>query len=218
MDKIIILLTSTVNVQSKSVVFQKSKEERINAYIKPIKKWLYNSKFTIVLVENSGYTFPELKEDLDYYKERFEIITFKEKEVKEAKYLTKEEGKGGSEMFAIHYAFYHSFLMKKSFFIIKVTARYFIPELENYLMNINLDEYDGLCQNNPDRCEMVGTHRKNFHIIFNKYLINDDGNYDQHVENIYKQRLNWFKKIIKCKLFPIEKTQRGGVAEFYNAI
>jgi hypothetical protein len=107
--------------------------------------------------------------------------------------------------------------VKKSFFIIKVTGRYFIPELENYLTDINLDEYDGLSQNNPDRCEIVGTHRKNFHIIFNKYLINDDGNYDQHVENIYKLRMTWFDNILRCKVFEIEPTKRGGVDQLlYN--
>ena len=212
-----ILLTATVNVQSKPIIYQINKEERINTYLKAIRQWLTKTNFKIVLVENSGYTFPELQQEKEFFKERFEIISFQESQVKEAKYLEKEEGKGGSEMYAIHFAFYFSRLIRNSIFIIKVTARFFIPELEDYLATKDLNMYDGLCQNDVNRCEMVGSHVKNFHIIFNKYLISENGNYDQHVENIYKLRMGWFNNILQCKVFDIEPTQRGGVPEiFYN--
>jgi len=212
-----ILLTSTVNVQSKPVLYQKNKQERINSYLKSIKQWLTNTNFKIVLVENSGYSFPELEKEKAIFKERFEIIIFQESQLKEAKYLVKEEGKGGSEMYAIHFAYYMSGLLRNATFIIKITARFYIPELEIYLSNIDLNTYDGLCQNDINRCEMVGSHIKNFHIIFNKYLINDNGDYDQHVENIYKIRMGWFNNILQCKVLDIEPTQRGGVPDvFYN--
>jgi hypothetical protein len=215
---ITIILTSTVNVQIKTALFQKSKEDRINSYIKPIKKWLFNTNFHIILVENTGYTFPELKEEEEFYKNRFEIISFKENQVKEAKYLLKEEGKGGSEIFAINYAYNNSILIKNSIFIIKVTARYFIPGLEKYLNRIDLHFFDALHQNDTTRCEMVGSHINNFHIIFNKYLIDDNGNYNQHVESIYELRMKWFEKVIRCQIFDIEPTQRGGVPEIFKNI
>ena len=208
-----IILTSTVNVQQKSVLFQTNKQDRLNNYLKAVKQWLSNTKFKIVLVENSGYTFPELQKEKEKYKNKFEIISFQEREINEAKYLEREEGKGGSEMYAIHFAYYHSRLIRNSIFIIKITARFFIPELEGYLENKDLNTYDGLCQNDIDRCEMVGSHIKNFHIIFNKYMMNDNGQYEQHVENIYKTRMTWFSTILQCKLFAIEPTQRGGVDE-----
>jgi hypothetical protein len=215
--KVTIILTSTVYIQPKSVVFQTSKEERINSYIKPVKKWLYNTNFHVILVENTGYSFPELEEDKVFYQDRFEVISFVEKDCKEAKYLEKDEGKGTSEMFAINYAFYHSKLIKNSLFIIKITARYFISELENYLSSIDLNSYAGLCQNDIDRCEMVGAHIDKFPIIFNRYLINENGNYEQHVENIYKLRMTWFDNILRCKVFEIEPTKRGGLDQlFYN--
>jgi hypothetical protein len=212
-----ILLTSTVNVQAKPIIYQRNKQERINTYLKAIRQWLTKTNFKIVLVENSGYTFPELQEEKEFFKDRFEIISFQESQFKEAKYLEREEGKGGSEMYAIHFAYYFSIFIKNSIFIIKVTARFFIPELEDYLATKDLNMYDGLCQNDVNRCEMVGSHIKNFHIIFNKYLINEHGNYEQHVENIYKMRMRWFNNILQCKVFDIEPTQRGGVPEiFYN--
>lgn len=213
-----ILLTSTVNVQPKPILFQTNKQDRINTYLKSIKQWLEKTNFKIVLVENSGYTFPELEQEKEIYKDRFEIISFQESQVKEAKYLEKEEGKGGSEMYAIHFAYYLSRLIINSIFIIKITARFFIPELESYLADKNLNTYDGLCQNDKNRCEMVGSHIKNFHIIFNKYLINENGFYDQHVENIYKTRMEWFNNILQCKVFYIEPTQRGGVPDIFNTI
>lgn len=212
-----ILLTATVNVQAKPILYQKNKEDRLNIYLNVIRQWLTKTNFKIVLVENSGYKFPELQEEKEFFKDRFEIISFVEKLEKEARYLENEEGKGGSEMYAIHFAYYISKFIKSSIFIIKVTSRFFIPELEKYLLTKDLYNYDGLCQNNVTRCEMVGTHIKNFHIIFNKYLIDDSGNYDQHVENIYQIRLSWFNNILRCKEFDIEPTQRGGVPDiFYN--
>jgi hypothetical protein len=216
---ITIILTSTVNIQEKKgVLFQKSKEERINSYIKPVKKWLYNSNFHIILVENSGYTFPELEEDKDFYKDRFEIISFIESNCKEANYLENDDGKGASEMFAINYAFRKSKKIQNSLFIIKLTARYFIPDLENYLLMIDLGKYDGICQHDINRCEMVGSRIDNFPIIFNKYLIDDKGCYDQHVENIYKLRMSWFNNILRCNLFNIEPTQRGGIDKKFHTI
>lgn len=215
---ITIILTSTVHIQPKGVLFQKSKEDRINSYIKPIKKWLNNSNFHIILVENTGYTFPELEVDKEFHKDRFEIISFVERNCKEANYLEKDEGKGSSEMFAINYAFRNSKIIQNSLFVIKITARYYIPYLENYLSKIDLARYDGLCQNDVNRCEMVGSRIDNFPIIFNKYLINDKGEYDQHVENIYKLRMSWFDDILRCNLFDIEPTQRGGVDGIFYTI
>jgi hypothetical protein len=217
-NQITIILTSTVNVHNKGILWQKSKEIRIKSYIRPIKKWLYNTNFNIVLIENSGYSFSELNEDLEYYKDRFEIITFIEKEIKEASYLLNEDGKGASEIFAINYAYNNSKLTKNAIFIIKVTARYFMKDLENTIKNIELENYDGLSQHDEDRCEMVGSHINNFHTIFNRYLINQHGNYEQHVENIYKLRLSWFPNIYKCPVFEIEPTERGGVNEIYTDI
>ena len=58
-------------------------------------------------------------------------------------------------------------MIHSSNFIVKVTGRYFIPTLEDYLLEFNLNEYDCLTQNNRDRCEMVGCHYTQFLNIFN---------------------------------------------------
>ena len=87
----------------------------------------------IVLVENSGYQFSELKEQLNKHKHRFEIITFKEKMFEECQNINFKKSKGASELFSINYAFKHSTFLKNSDFIIKITCRYYIDDFEKYL-------------------------------------------------------------------------------------
>jgi len=221
-SNITIILTSTVNInKKKSYLYQIDKNERINTYLKSILQWLNKTNFNIILVENSGYNFDELNYEKDKYKNKFEVISFKETEISDAKYLMNNDSKGASEIFAINYAFKNSKLIKnidKSNFIIKITARYFIPELEQYLSNYNLDEYDCLTQNNRNRCEMVGSHVNNFKDIFNINLLNKNNVYDSLIENIWKYRTSKYNKILICKEFSIESTQRGGLFEQFTTI
>lgn len=217
-NNVTILLTSTVNVQNKSYLFQTDKKERLNTYLKSIKKWLNNTTFNLVLVENSGYIFEELNDYLIKYKDRFEIISFEESKLDEAKYLKNNNSKGASEIFAINYAFNHSKLLQNSIFIIKVTARYFIPELEDYLKDYDLNKYDALRQNNISRCEIVGTHIKNFNKVFDLKILDENGKYNGHVEAVFRYRISLLNNIITCKKFAIEPTQRGGLNQIFNEL
>jgi len=159
-----------------------------------------------------------LQSEKKYYKNRFEIITYNESKLSECEYLKNNDSKGASEIFSINYAFDNSTITKKSTFIIKITGRFFIPELENYLNNYDLNNYDCLTQNNRDRCEMVGSNIKNFNHIFNIKLIDLNGNYNGHIENVWKYRTSTFKNNLVCKIFEIEKTQRGGLNSFFTNI
>lgn len=218
-NNITLILTSTVNVNlKKAYLYQTNKDDRINTYIKAITQWLNNTKFNIVLVENSGYYFDELNNLLNLYNNRFEIISFKEDIEEDAKYLSNNDSKGASEMFAISYALNHSKLIKQSIFIIKITARFYIPELEEYLSKYDLNEYDCLTQNNTRRCEMVGSHIKNVNTIFNINLVDSMNRYNWLVELVWQYRTSLFKKKLTCKLFNIEKTQRGGLNECFTNI
>lgn len=212
-----IILTSTVNVNLKlDYLFQINKTERINTYLKSILQWLNKTNFNIVLVDNSGYNYDELANEKEVFKNRFEVISFIETEIEEAKYLEYNRSKGASEIFAIHYAYYNSNLIKQTNFIIKITARFFIPELEGYLSNYDLNNYDCLTQFHRNRCEMVGSHLNNFSNIFNIDLIYKNNESD-FIENIYNERTSNYEKILICKNFEIEQTQRGGVNQcFYD--
>ena len=154
----------------------------------------------------------ELDKEKLLYKDRFEVITFNESELEEAKYLSENNSKGASEIFAINYAFHNSKLIKYANFIIKVTARFYIPDLEDFLSKHDLDTYDCLTQHNRDRCEMVGSHLNNFFHIFNIKIDHF------HIEHVWKKRASQFKNILICDKFEIEKTQRGGLNEFFYDI
>lgn len=210
---ITIFLTSTVHVNFKKwCLYQNDPQIRIQTYLKSVRQWL-NTTFHIVLVENSGYTFPELAEEKQKYKDRFEVITLDGRI--EPSHLRNDASKGASEMFSIHYAFMQSEIARSSSFIIKVTGRFFIPDLQKYL-EYQLDEYECLTQHDRDRCEMVGCRPSHFFHIFN-IVLNDIEGYDGHIEDIWKVRTSNYKNK-RCKLFAIEPTARGGYNEVYTTI
>ena len=85
----LIILTTTIFVQDKIYIHQIDPEERINTYLTSINKWLNLTNFNILVVDNSGYTFPEFEEN-----ERLQLFSFKENEIPEANYLLDNKSKG----------------------------------------------------------------------------------------------------------------------------
>lgn len=219
LSKIVLILTSTVRINTKDCVFQRDPKQRVQIYVKSIEQWLSNTMFNIVLVENSGYPFHELAELMVQHCDRFEYLTFDEKKLPKDVIRKHITNKGVSELYAIQYAFRRSVLAKTANFFIKITGRFFIPGLEEFLDNLRVQEYVALSQNNPNRCEMVGARRDMMNVIFNQMTTNKKG---QHidVEDIYRYRLGQLpqNKVIVCKEFEIEPTQRGGVKQKYTTI
>jgi len=219
LEETVLLLTTTVNVQQhKCLLYQADKQDRINTYIKSIAQWLEKTNFKIVIVENSGHNFEELIHLFSKYPNRIEFIGFCENELQEARFLTNNNSKGASEIFSINYAFNRSSLIKNATFIIKVTGRFFIPEFQDYLANFNFSNYDVLIQYDPERCEIVGCHKNNFHHIFNNDLLDENGKYMGHVEYVYRYKCSLYKNVIRCKPFPIEPTCRGGVNQMVHYV
>ena len=130
-------------------------------------------------------------------------------------YLKNNDSKGASEVFSILYAFNHSRLIHNSNFIIKITCRYFIPELEEYLKLYDLNNYDCLTQHNKDRCEMIGSHYNTFTHMFDTNLLDENNEYNEHIESVWKYRASKYTNVLTCKMFEIEKTQRGGLSECF---
>jgi hypothetical protein len=157
-------------------------------------------------------------DEKEKYSSRFEVIHFKEEDIQEASYLKDNISKGSSEIFSISYAYGKSRFMQNCDFIIKITARYFIPDFELYLSNYDLNVYDCLTQNNRDRCEIVGTHIRNFDCIFNRSLINKENMTVIHIEDLWKERTSMFTEVLVCKEFEIERTKRGGVNDVFTLL
>ena len=212
-----IILTTTVNV-TKHTAFQVDITDRVNTYLKSNRLWLKNTKFNIIVVENSGYNFEELNDELNIYNDRFEIISFTENPQSYSSFQMHLQSKGGLEINSIHYAYDVSKFLKKSSFITKITGRFFVPDFENFINNTYLSKFDCLKQNYDYRCEIVGTSQKNFNMIFDRNLFIANGKYDFHVENVYAYRFSLCKNVLVCPIFDIEPTQRGGLNEIYTKL
>lgn len=222
-----IILTCTVYVNpNKRYVCMADPTERLKIYLKSIKQWLDESTFKIVVVDNSGYTFPELNDYFDKHKDRFEIVSFVEKDIEDAVFIEAGalalkltdhylySSKGTSEMFSIYYACQKSRLIDKSKFVIKITGRYFVQELENFLKNVNAGDYSALRQNTEHTCEIVGCHINAISQVFMPaHFVCSNGQYHHHIEDLYKNKLlTKFpqERILVCDVFQIEPTQIGG--------
>jgi hypothetical protein len=202
-----ILLTCTVNTgKNINSLVQTDSQERKRMYLSSIKNWLEKTSFNIVVVDNSNYTFPEITNT-----NRFEKISYSEDSLPEPSktILENDPSKGTHELYAINYAFDNSKLLKKSDFIIKVTGRYFIPDLIKY---IKYPLPDFIRQNNPTRCEIVGCKKKWFRYLFNPKLEYQNNEYNNDfIEIIYKRRIDGKNSVVLPDLtIPATKTGSGG--------
>jgi hypothetical protein len=220
-NDICILLTTTVSVKKDmKFVAQSDKDERVQTYLKAIRKWLQNTEYKVVVVENSGYTFEELGKEKIKYKDRFEVITFTEETLKGAEYMKEITNKGDHEVFAIQYAYEHSKLLHDSDFIIKITGRYYVPGLQPYLQRIYLKQYHAISQSDSGRCELIGCSNEAFPMMFDLNMEDANG-YNAHAESVYKYRMTKkieSKELLVLPTFSIDPTQRGGVPEIFTTI
>jgi hypothetical protein len=220
-NKLTLILTSTVNVNTKDSHFLTDSSERLQAYIKSVRKWLEATTFNIVLVENSGYAFNELSEEVEKYRGRFEILSFDGISHNTPEFILSSRDKGLHELFSINYALNNSRLVNTDF-VIKVTGRYFIPEFQEYTNTFNLGLYNAIVQNSYAsnfRCEMIGCQMKYSHTVFSLTVEPEYLTYPYNIaESIYKKRIGEFNRILECKKFPIEATVCCGINRIYRDI
>ena len=228
MDNVLLILTCTINVNyNKIFLHQTNPAERLQCYLKSIINWLEKTNLKICVVENSGYTFPELDEYKTKYINRFEVLTFNEYSLPEhLQDIIYNNSKGSSELYSIIYTYNNTKFKNDINFVIKITGRYFVPTFEAFLIDIGIKNrcnhvgiHDdkhmiiGLRQSNNDRCEILGIHTILFDMLFNINLYDSYGDYTGHVETIYKNRLKLLdqNKVLTCPSFNIEPTQMGGL-------
>jgi len=202
-----ILLTTTVNVHQVPFIHQKTKEERLETYLKSIRQWLATG-LPIVVVENSGYSFPELKDT------RAEVITLNCAESQpflNLKNAFRLNDKGIYEIHSINYACYHSYHIKHSTHVMKITGRYFIPSLEGILKNLPYDT-KAVRQRNPTQCEVVGCRKDYINTVFSYILLDKHKKITGIVEDVYNYRISLLPHVV-LPFMPIEPTKRGGLDE-----
>lgn len=215
MVNISILLTTTVKPPKHiSWLKQRDKDDRLNMYIKKINKWLNNTNLNIVVIENSGYDFINFYQSLhNNFKKRIEFISFDNDDIPldDLNFLNKNVAKGQHELFAINYAYNKSNFIKQSNYIIKITGRYFIPELENILNNKLTEDnnFKILRQSKKwrgwNRCEIVGCHESIFKSFF-LFPAKDD-----MVETEYMNRGNVIGNIYELPEMKLDEPTMQGV-------
>lgn len=209
--KTTLLLTTTVKVQSQvSWLKQKDAEERKKMYEEIIGLWLEKTNLNIVVTENSGYNFENLKKKFKKYINRFEIISFSYNQIPkvELEMLNNFLAKGQHEIYAINYACQKSKLIYESDFVIKITGRYFVPKLEEILTKNMNNLTDGIRQSqmwrNMNRCEIIGCSFKNINFLF-KFPAEDD-----MLEQEYCNRMKNLKNILNLPKMKLHKKTRQG--------
>ena len=208
------ILTTTVNIHD-NINFneQNNNKQRLEIYLNKINKWLTNTNFNIIVVENSNYKFDELPEN----NERFEKIIFDISNVKDKNeyFLKNNNAKGQYENYSINYAYQHSNIIKSSDYIIKITGRFFVPNLEKILLEqLNQYNYKFIRQIKHNKCEIVGCHKDKFTELF-KFPVEDN-----HVESSYQNIIKKYNidDILTLPLLPLDNRSVRGNGCHYNEL
>jgi len=196
----VILLTATARVhQNIHCLTQRDADERVSGYVTSILQWLSETSLPIVVVENSGYDFPQVPRS-----RRLEVLSFKESDQPDAAYLQGASSKGKHEFYAIDYALRNSRFLSRCGFVVKVTGRYFVPQMEGILAAMPAGT-SALRQQDPGRCEIVGASAAAVPTVFHKYAE------DNHVEDVWRRRLDGLGgHVLSLPSLPIPATRAGG--------
>ena len=124
-DYWIILLTTCINPLHKNDETEMNSRKEL--YYQQINRWLNETPFSIVVVESSGYSFDEIKND------RLTVISFS----------TQVGSSTVGESLSILYALdklKDTDIYKKCKYILKVTGRYFLSNITETLSHIESDK------------------------------------------------------------------------------
>jgi len=139
-----LLLTSSIDINNCSFTERKSIDDRKNDYIISLFKWLTNTDFDIVFIDNSNYDLTFLKKLFIGYSDRIEFLSFN------GNNFDRRLGKSYGELEIIKFCLKNSTKFKNFPFLIKSTGRYYHSKVKNELENLNLFDYDfvGYVKNN----------------------------------------------------------------------
>lgn len=138
MNKIVLLLTGCINPGEMPFTHLTNKDERMRQYKNAIDFYLHKTDYPIVFAENSNTDISnDYKKDIS--RERLEIITFKGND-------NKQRGKGYGEAIIIEYALKHSQLIKNDSYIVKITGRLIVENIQNVIhKNIPFQPSRSIC-------------------------------------------------------------------------
>ncbi|MCK9156260.1 MAG: hypothetical protein M0P12_09120 [Paludibacteraceae bacterium] len=174
--KFVLLLTACISPKGMSYTVLQDPVQRKNQYESMIDYYLETTSYKIVFCNNSG---DDINEWGKKNPKRLEVLSFAGNE------YDKSLGKGYGELNIIRYAFEHSDFIKKCVFVIKITGRLkvqnlqkligltdfvlFYPYWKVYVLNYNAEHYS------DSRCFVAN--KSFFYSFIQKNLINDSVGY-----------------------------------------
>lgn len=215
-----ILLTATIKTNGCWWLKRSEVEDREKDYYAALEKWLVNTDFDFVFVENSGAELGFLNPLLEQHKDRVEIISYSDND------YDRSLGKGHGELRTINYAIEHSEKLKAASIIHKVSGRYYLTNIKNILDHLKKEgiesKFDLIAYYHPPMFEYhviptvyFGMKKKTFEKYMKDAIVNDAaGVYIEHA------LFNAFTHLEKDKVcffdtMGIESDQRSGTG---NAI
>ena len=131
-----ILLTATIKTNGCWWLKRSEVEDRENDYYAALEKWLINTDFDFVFVENSGAELDFLNPLLEQYKDRVEVISYSDND------YDRSLGKGHGELRTVNYAIEHSEKLKSSNIIHKVSGHYYLTNIKNILDHLKKENIE----------------------------------------------------------------------------
>jgi len=123
--KVSVLLTATIDCKGVAFVKRSNPMVRENDYVQSVAKWMDSTTYPIVFCENSGYAIGNVEKVMRKCTDReTECLQF------EGNDFPGELGKGFGELRIIEHAVQHSNLIMDSDYVVKVSGRYFIRNIE----------------------------------------------------------------------------------------
>lgn len=209
----IILLTCTVQPPGYiGTLKQRDSDSRLQTYMTSLAQWAkVGPGFRVVVVENSGY------EDLGSSFPTIETITFDEATDTDLKltqpwFKQTDRSKGAHELASVRVALARSSTIRAAHphtWIIKITGRFFVPDLHQHLVTDQAQHASGVRQQDPDQCQIVGCR-----LAYADALFRGVSQTNIHIESVYKARLardDWAKdRVLALPTLPIPTTLGGG--------
>ncbi len=207
----ILLMTACVNPSSMIFTKLQNSEDRLKQYIEAVRFYLDNYSYKILLVENtevdlSIYFRKEISEN------RLECLTFN------GNSFDKSLGKGYGEGLIIKYAFENSILLKNYKYIIKISGRHKVLNLQSIILTseffLNSNQKLIVCEVEPSKkfarsdCYITSIDFYTEYLIKDLHLCNDSNNiWFEHIlyNSITKAKNDGFQFLY----LPFALDQRG---------
>jgi len=124
---VVLLLTASVNIREMVYTALKDANIREQHYLEAISHYYTLTDIPILVVENTGHDFSDKLPSDIADSDRMEFISYSGND------FPREKGKGYGELELMNYAMQHSKLIREDTLIIKVTGRYRVLNIKDFV-------------------------------------------------------------------------------------